>query len=363
MNLENGSLLKVTDLTVKYKSAVKEITALHRVNLSIEPSQIVAVVGESGCGKSTLGLSIIRLLQKPPAEIVSGQIFFKDNDLLKLSDKQMAGLRGTDISMIFQEPMSSLDPVYTVGTQMHEAIEVREKRKAARDYGPFTRANPQLAKGTQGGLPRLLGVQLPSSRREFTYSGETVDVLEKVQIADPERVLNKYPHELSGGMVQRVMIAQALVEKPSLLLADEPTSAVDVTIQAQVLRLMLDLRNEIHSSILLITHDLAVAAQVADRIAVMYAGEVVELSDVRELFNKPLHPYTEGLLKSLPRKYRDEGWLEAIPGDVPDLKSPPSGCRFDPRCPYAFERCHTEHPELVEPEPKRKVACFLRYPA
>jgi len=349
-------------LTVKYKSAVKEIVALNRVNLSIEPSQIVAVVGESGCGKSTLGLAIIRLLQKPPAEIDSGQILYKGNDLLKLNDKQMATLRGTAISMIFQEPMSSLDPVYTVGTQMHEAIEVRERRKTLRDYGPFPRTNPELAKGTHGGLSRLLSVQLPSSKKEFSYSGESVDVLEKVQIADPQRVLNKYPHELSGGMVQRVMIAQALVEKPSLLVADEPTSAVDVTIQAQVLRLMQDLRNEIHSSILLITHDLAVAAQVADRIAVMYAGEVVELSDVRELFNKPLHPYTEGLLKSLPRKYRDEGWLEAIPGDVPDLKSPPSGCRFHPRCPYAFERCQTEHPELVESEPKRSVACFLRYP-
>jgi len=347
---------------VKYKSAVKEITALNRVTISIEPSQIMAVVGESGCGKSTLGLAIIRLLQKPPAEIHSGQILFQNNDLLKLNNKQMATLRGTSISMIFQEPMSSLDPVYTVGTQMQEAIEVREKRKSSRNYGPFPRSNPELMKGTQGGLTRLLGVQLPNSKKGFSYTGESVEVLEKVQIADPERVLNKYPHELSGGMVQRVMIAQALVEKPSLLIADEPTSAVDVTIQAQVLRLMQDLRNEIHSSILLITHDLAVAAQVADKIAVMYAGEVVELSDVGELFDKPLHPYTEGLLKSQPRKYRDEGWLEAIPGDVPDLKSPPPGCRFHPRCPYAFERCQSEHPELVEPEPDRKVACFLRYP-
>jgi len=159
-----------------------------------------------------------------------------------------------------------------------------------------------------------------------------------------------------------VMIAQALVEKPSLLIADEPTSAVDVTTQAQVLKLMQELRSEIGSSILLVTHDLAVAAQVADRIAVMYAGELVELADVKELFEYPLHPYTEGLLKSLPRQYRDEGRLEAIAGDVPDLKSPPSGCRFHPRCKYAFDRCNAEHPELVEPKPKRKVACFLRYP-
>lgn len=360
--MQDGSLLEVKGLTVKYKSAVKEITALNNVNLSIEPSQIVAVVGESGCGKSTLGLSIINLLQKPPAEIDSGQIIFRGNDLLKLNDKQIASFRGTGISMIFQDPMSSLDPVYTVGTQIEEAIEIREGRKGARNYGPFPRTNPEMMKGTEGGLTRLLGVQLPSSRREFRYSEEIIRVLNRVQIADPERVLNKYPHELSGGMVQRVMIAQALVQKPSLLIADEPTSAIDVTTQAQVLKLMQELRSEIDSSILLVTHDLAVAAQVADRIAVMYAGELVELSDVRELFDKPLHPYTEGLLNSHPRMYRDEGWLEAVPGDVPDLKSPPPGCRFHPRCKYVYDRCRVERPDLVEPKPKRKVACFLRYP-
>jgi len=360
--LSDGTLLEVIGLTVKYRSAVKEITALNGVHLSMQAGQIVAVVGESGCGKSTLGLSIIKLLQKPPAEIESGRIIFKGKDLLKLNNKEMANLRGTSISMIFQEPMSSLDPVYTVGNQIEEAIEIREKRMGAKDYGPFPRTNPELRRGTQGGLTRVFGVQLPKSRREYVYSEEIVDVMKRVQIADPERVLNKYPHELSGGMVQRVMIAQALVEKPSLLIADEPTSAVDVTTQAQVLKLMQELRSEIGSSILLVTHDLAVAAQVADRIAVMYAGELVELADVKELFEYPLHPYTEGLLKSLPRQYRDEGRLEAIAGDVPDLKSPPSGCRFHPRCKYAFDRCNAEHPELVEPKPKRKVACFLRYP-
>jgi oligopeptide/dipeptide ABC transporter ATP-binding protein len=360
--MPNGTLLEVLGLTVKYRSRVKEITALNNVYLSMQPAQIVAVVGESGCGKSTLGLSIIKLLQRPPAEIESGQILFHGKDLLRLKDKEMTRLRGTSISMIFQEPMSSLDPVYTVGTQIEEAIGIREGRVGRKDYGPFPRRNPELRKGTDGGLTRLLGVQLPTSRREYAYSEEIIDVLKRVQIADPDRVLNKYPHELSGGMVQRVMIAQTLVEKPSLLIADEPTSAIDVTTQAQVLKLMQELRTEIGSSILLVTHDLAVAAQVADRIAVMYAGELVELADVRELFEDPLHPYTEGLLKSLPRQYRDEGRLEAIAGDVPDLKSPPPGCRFYPRCKYALDRCHMEHPELVEPNPKRKVACFLRYP-
>jgi oligopeptide/dipeptide ABC transporter ATP-binding protein len=360
--MQNGTFLTVLDLTVKYRSAVKEITALNKVHLSIQPAQIVAIVGESGCGKSTLGLSIIRLLQSPPAEVESGQVLFKGKDLLRLNDKEMANLRGTSISMIFQEPMSSLDPVYTVGKQIEEAIGIRERRVRAKDYGPFPRSNPELRRGTHGGLARIFGLELPRSRRGYTYSGEIVDVLERVQIADPERVLNKYPHELSGGMVQRVMIAQALVERPSLLIADEPTSAVDVTTQAQVLQLMQQLRKDIGSSILLVTHDLAVAAQVADRIAVMYAGEIVEIADVTELFEGPLHPYTEGLLKSLPRQYREEGKLEAIAGDVPDLKSPPPGCRFHPRCKYAFDRCHVEHPELVEPNPNRKVACFLRYP-
>jgi oligopeptide/dipeptide ABC transporter ATP-binding protein len=205
-------------------------------------------------------------------------------------------------------------------------------------------------------------VQLPTRRKEFTYSGEMVEVLKRVQIADPERVLNKYPHELSGGMAQRVMIAQALVQKPALLIADEPTSALDVTTQAQFLNLMEDLRKETGSSILLITHDLAVAAQIADRVAVMYAGELVEIADVREIFDNPLHPYTEGLLSSIPRKYMDEGRLQGIPGDVPDLRSPPSGCAFHPRCKYAFDRCKLERPELTGLDPNHKAACFLRYP-
>ncbi|HXX72840.1 MAG TPA: ABC transporter ATP-binding protein [Candidatus Acidoferrales bacterium] len=355
------NLLEVQGLTVKYRSAVKEIAALNNVYLSIRPAQIVAVVGESGCGKSTLGLSIIRLLQKPPAEIQSGQILLYGKNLLSLTNKEMTKVRGTSISMIFQEPMSSLDPVYTVGTQIEEAIDVREKRGGNKNYGPFPRNNPEIRKGTEGGLKRILEVQLPHSRKEMKYSGEAVDVLKRVQIADPERVLNKYPHELSGGMVQRVMVAQALVERPSILIADEPTSAIDVTTQAQVLKLMRELRNDVSSSILLITHDLAVAAQVAERIAVMYAGEIVEYADVTELFEHPSHPYTEGLLRSLPRQYRDEGRLESIAGDVPDLKSPPPGCRFHPRCKYAFERCRVEHPELVESNSNSKVACFLRY--
>ena len=189
-----------------------------------------------------------------------------------------------------------------------------------------------------------------------------MEALGAVQISDPERVIDKYPHELSGGMAQRVMISQALIEKPAILIADEPTSALDVTSQAQVLALMRDLRDNIKSSILFITHDLAVAAQIADRVVVMYAAEAVEIAKVNDIFKEPLHPYTEGLISSFPQKYKDEGKLDAISGDVPDLRNPPIGCRFHPRCKYMFDRCIREHPELIEVKPERKAACFLRYP-
>jgi len=356
-----ASLLDVSDLTVRYKSNVIEITALNDVSLSLQPSEIVAIVGESGCGKSTLGLSIINLLPRPPAVVEGGEIIFEGKNLLK-SESDMADMRGTSISMIFQEPMTSLDPVYTVGYQISEAIQVRERRKRSKPYGPYQRVDPSLKMGTSGGMRRVLGTQLPKSRRNVANSDEAIEALEKVQIADPEQVLDKYPHELSGGMAQRVMIAQALIEKPRILIADEPTSALDVTTQAQVLKLIQELRNEIGSSILMITHDLAVAAQVADKVAVMYCGELVELGDVGAIFEEPLHPYTEGLINSFPNKYKDEGKLTSIPGDVPRLDSPPSGCSFHPRCKYAFDRCHKEHPNLLDTKPGRKVACFLREP-
>ncbi|MDA4137242.1 MAG: ABC transporter ATP-binding protein [Thaumarchaeota archaeon] len=360
--MSDNTLLDVRNLTVAYRSAVKSIKALDNVSLTVGRSEIIAIVGESGSGKSTLGLSIINLLQRPPAVVDAGQIVFNGQDLIKLSERELSAIRGTGVSMIFQDPLSSLDPVYTVGQQISEAIDMREKRIASHNPGPFGREDPDL-KPRAGGPGRVVWVRVPRSRRRSVYSQEVVEALKRVQIADPERVIDRYPHELSGGMAQRVMIAQAMVQRPSLLIADEPTSALDVTTQAQVLRLMREMRRDLGSSILIVTHDLAVAAQVADRVLVMYAGEVVELSDVARVFEKPLHPYTEGLLKSIPRKYRDEGRLEAIPGDVPDLRFLPSGCRFHPRCKYAFDRCRAEHPELIKAEPGREVACFLRYPA
>jgi len=362
---ERRPLLEVKGLTVTYRSAVKSIRALDGVSLTVDPSEIIAIVGESGSGKSTLGLSIINLLQKPPAVVDGGEVLFRGRDVTKLPEREMASVRGTSISMIFQDPLSSLDPVYTVGEQIAEAIEMRERRASTWNPGPFARRDPDLAP-SGGGLGRVVGVRMPRGDRgrrvPRAHAEEVIEALRRVQIADPERVIDRYPHELSGGMAQRVMITNAMVQRPALLIADEPTSALDVTTQAQVLRLMREMRREIGSSILLVTHDLAVAAQVADRVVVMYAGETVEVAEVGRLFEAPLHPYTEGLLNSIPRKYREEGRLDAIPGDVPDLRSPPSGCRFHPRCPHAFERCAKERPVLVEPEPGRGAACFLRYP-
>ena len=365
------SVLSIRNLSVKYRTRTREITALRRVNLEIRPSEIIAIVGESGSGKSTLGLSIMNLLSRPPAEFESGEILYEGKNILALDDSEMAKIRGTGISMIFQEPMSSLDPVYRVSRQLSEAIEVRDNRSGSGSsiHAPHNMAQSSTSETEPHGLSsRLLGNvasgqgkgDLPGRTRKSKYSGEMVEVLKKVQIPDPIRVLDKYPHQLSGGMAQRVMIAQALLEKPAMLIADEPTSALDVTTQAQVLGLMKNLRDEIKTSILFITHDLAVAAQIADRVLVMYAGEIVEDSPLEDIFDKPLHPYTEGLIRSYPRMYKSQGNLESISGEIPDLRNIPPGCPFHPRCRYAFDTCLVNHPALVEITPEHKVSCFLR---
>jgi oligopeptide/dipeptide ABC transporter ATP-binding protein len=362
-----NSFLTVKDLSVKYRTYKREIKALRNVSLEIRPSQIIAIVGESGCGKSTLGLSIINLLPIPPAQLESGEILFRNTDLLKLQESDMARMRGTAISMIFQQPMSSLDPVYRVADQLAETIEVRERREGYGSYhlphqGDRPREPPSL-------VSRLLGSGL-SGQNRLRYSDlhrqstkhyeEIVETLREVQIPDPVRVLERYPHQLSGGMAQRVMIAQALLERPSLLIADEPTSALDVTTQAQVLSLLRRLRDETQSSVLFITHDLSVAAQIADRVVVMYAGEVFEDAAIQETFTDPLHPYTEGLIRSFPRLYKNQGKLESIAGEIPDLRHLPTGCIFNPRCKYTFEPCLRRHPTLVQVRPQHFVRCFLR---
>lgn len=309
----------------------------------------------------------MNLLSRPPAEFESGQILYGGADLMKLKESEMTKIRGTGISMIFQEPMSSLDPVYRVSRQLAEAIEVRESRgnHETSIHSPHGMASGD-ADEAHGLSSRLLGTVASGKNRgeppgrKSKHSDEMIDVLKKVQIPDPLFVLNKYPHQLSGGMAQRVMIAQALLEKPALLIADEPTSALDVTTQAQVLYLMQKLRDEIQTSILFITHDLAVAAQIAERVIVMYAGEIVEDSPLEEIFEKPLHPYTEGLIRSYPRLYKSQGNLESISGEIPDLRNVPPGCPFHPRCRYAFELCSRDHPALAEVAANHKVSCFLR---
>lgn len=330
------TVVDISDLSVVYRSRSGIIEALDGVSLFIGKNKLVSVVGESGCGKSTLALSIIGLLPMPPAEIVRGKILYKGVDLAQLNDERMLGYRGTEIAMIFQEPLSSLNPVYAVGDQVSEAIAVRESR-----------TKPSLRKA----------YSFSQSLRRSRYDDEVNDILKLVRINDPEYVMNRYPFELSGGMRQRVMIAMALSQKPSLLIADEPTSALDVTTQAQVLKLMRDLMNEVKTSILLITHDLAVASQVSDEVAVMYAGDVVEFANVYELFSKPLHPYTRALLSCIPPGFKDEAKLEPIKGTIPDLRSLPEGCKFAPRCPYVSKACSKEKPPLMHVSSSHLVAC------
>ena len=350
---ERNNVVDIIDLSVVYRSSLGHVKALDRINLGIWKNKFVAVVGESGCGKSTLALSIIRLLPTPPAWIEGGKILLKGKNILELDDHEMINYRGTEIAMVFQEPLSSLNPVYTAGDQVAEAIAVRESRikpfrnevysynKPKLDVSPWHRFRSKLRRG--------------GAYRE--YAEEVIEMLELVRIPDPEQVVDRYPFELSGGMRQRIMIAMALSEKPSLLIADEPTSAIDVTTQAQVLKLMRNLMEEVKTSILFITHDLAVASQVADELAVMYAGDIVEFGDIYEVFSKPGHPYTEGLLSCVPSSYKDEEKLRSIPGTVFDLRTTPKGCKFAPRCPNAKDVCMRKKPVLKPLSQSHFVAC------
>jgi len=325
--------------------------------LAIGENQLVAVVGESGCGKSTLALSIIGLLSRPPAIVESGAIEYKDVDLLAINNTKMREYRGTEIAMIFQEPLTSLNPVYRVGDQIAEAIMIRDLRKAK--HVADIPQSDFMQKTYKVNMPKIS--RLPRFRRRIPeeLKKEIIDYLTLVRIGDPEQILERYPFELSGGMRQRIMIAMALSQKPALLVADEPTTALDVTTQAQVLKLMKELMTEVNTSILLITHDLAVASQVADRVIVMYAGDVVEDASVYDLFSDPLHPYTKGLLSCIPSGSKDETVLKPIPGSVPNLMNLPVGCKFAPRCPYVMEVCRQRPPKLVETKPNHKVSCFL----
>ena len=329
---ENNILLSIKDLKVSFFTEDGELHAVDDVSCDIHPGKTLALVGESGCGKSVTALSVLRLVPSPPGKITHGSIFFRGTNLLNLSNKLMRRIRGNEIAMIFQEPMTSLNPVFTIGDQIAEAVVLHEKAGRAEAMS------------------------------------KAVAMLRKVGIPDPEQRVSEYPHQMSGGMRQRVMIAMALVCGPELLIADEPTTALDVTIQAQILDLLRDLRGASGMSMLMITHDLGIVAETADSVAVMYAGRIVERADVRELFAAPLHPYTVGLFRSRPNLEPASAGeadgptgqpLAVIPGTVPSPLAVPPGCPFHPRCPLADDaRCPNERPPLQFKKAGHLAACW-----
>jgi len=316
-------LLKVENLKTYFFTHEGTIKAVDGVSFIINKGETLGLVGESGCGKSVTALSIMRLIQSPPGKIVGGKIYFKGKDLLELKEKEMRKIRGCRISMIFQEPMTSLDPMFTIGSEIMEVLKLHQNLKK------------DVAKK------------------------KAMESLYKVRFPDPEKRIDDYPHELSGGMRQRVMIAMALSCNPALLIADEPTTALDVTIQAQILKLIDDLKKEFNTSVLLITHDLGVIAKTCDNVALMYAGYIVEYTDVFTFFRKPMHPYAKGLMKSIPRFDTDTKKLEIIKGSVPNLLDLPPGCPFHPRCDFCFDLCTKKMPELKKMGKNHLVRCHL----
>ncbi|MFD2706401.1 ABC transporter ATP-binding protein [Salibacterium lacus] len=318
----DADVLQIQDLQTSFFVDGGEVKAVDGVSLDIPKGKTVGIVGESGSGKSITSMSVMRLIRNP-GRIKGGSINFNGEDLLQKTEKQMQKIRGNKISMIFQEPMTSLNPVYTIGQQISEVIQIHQ------------------------GLSKKHALS------------KSVEMLELVGIPSPNDRVKQYPHELSGGMRQRVMIAIALACNPELLIADEPTTALDVTIQAQILELMNGLRKELGMSVILITHDLGVVAETCDYVAVMYAGQIVEYADVHTLFNNPKHPYTVGLMQSLPRHDMDQEELNVIEGNVPKPGEMPEGCRFAPRCPFASDICMNELPGLMETEDGNQVRCWV----
>lgn len=315
-----NNLLSVDQLSVTFGTGKKPFTAVDRISYQVDAGEVVGIVGESGSGKSVSSLALMGLIDFPGKVSAEG-LSFKGTNLLTLSEKQRRKITGADISMIFQDPMTSLNPAFTVGNQIMEAIEVH-----------------------QGGTP--------AERRE-----KAIDLLRQVGIPAPESRINNFPHQLSGGMSQRVMIAMAIACDPKLLIADEPTTALDVTIQAQIIELLLKLQREKQMGLILITHDLALVAEAADRVVVMYAGQIVETGPASDIFKAPRHPYTQALMRSLPESASGADRLQALPGVVPGANDRPSGCLLNPRCPYATERCRNEEPGYIGPE-GRQAKCF-----
>jgi len=311
-SLPKNPLLDVRSLSTYFFTEEGVVRAVEQVSFEIRAGEILSLVGESGCGKSVTGLSILKLIPTPPGRIVSGEILFDGRNLLQLEEKEMERVRGNDISMIFQEPMTSLNPVFTIGDQIMEAITLHQ------------------------------GVDGTEARRR------TVEMLDRVQIPSPETRIDAYPHQLSGGMRQRAMIAMALSCRPKLLIADEPTTALDVTIQAQVLRLLKEIQGEMGMAVMLITHDFGVVSEIADRVAVMYAGRIFEYGPIEAIFSEMRNPYTRGLMNSIPSLMERKKRLDTIPGQVPNPMDLPTGCKFHPRCYLMIEDCKKEEPPLFQ---------------
>ena len=363
--VQKPEILKVSNLRVSFNTYAGEVKALDGVELAVRKGEVLGLVGESGCGKSVTALAVAGLLP-PNAVVLDGSVLLNGTDVLRMSKNDLRRIRLTEVAMVFQDPMTFLNPVLSVGSQITEIMSSRP--------GLFTERLvrfrlAQIEKGGKGpaGTEKekaRLGMALKAGRlsgKDFRRLAEsyTVSVLASVKLPEPEKVFRMFPFELSGGMRQRAMIAMALVRRPKLILADEITTALDVTVQAQVLQLLRDLKAEVDASVVLITHDLAVIAEVCDRVAVMYAGNVVEVAEVGELFRNPLHPYTVGLLASVPRVDAPSASEATIKGSVPDLISPPSGCRFHPRCPKAFDKCSGIKPPAIEAAPGHYVSCLL----
>jgi peptide/nickel transport system ATP-binding protein len=312
-------LLEIKNLQLEFGTGKDAVRAVDGVSFTIAEGETLCLVGESGCGKSVSALSIARLVPTPPARYVGGEILLNGRDVLKMDQRELRSIRGGVVSYVFQEPSASLNPVFRVGNQIKESLKLH--------------------------------------RPQFATDDEVIRLLKLVGIPAPESRIRDYPHQMSGGMQQRIMIAMALASEPKLLVADEPTTALDVTIQAQILELLRELKQRLRMSILLITHNLGIVGDIADRVAVMYAGQIVELSPARALLQRPLHPYTQALMNSVPQLGHEHERLQAIPGNVPNLGQFPSGCRFHPRCPKAQSDCAQKAPELVEVEPGRWVRC------
>jgi oligopeptide/dipeptide ABC transporter ATP-binding protein len=308
----NRPLLEVRSLSVHFFTEEGVVRAVENVSIEVQPGEVLGLVGESGCGKSVTGLTLLRLIPIPPGRIVSGEVLFDGKGLLEMNEKEMEKVRGNDISMIFQEPMTSLNPVFTIGDQIMETIMLHQ------------------------------GLDKAAARKR------AIEMLDRVRIPEPEKRVDSYPHQLSGGMRQRAMIAMALSCQPKLLIADEPTTALDVTIQAQVLQLLREIQKEMGMAVILISHDLGVVSEIANKIAVMYAGRIFEYGSIEAVYGEVRNPYTKGLMNSLPRLEEKKSRLNAIPGQVPDAMNLPVGCKFHPRCYLMIEECKKEEPALFQ---------------